>query len=116
MYSSVALEVDNGYEWLQVAVNVLFESLEDKKGIQVLWQLYYEQRAEQKKRVLDPIQKGGLNSRILTLSRSGATDLAFDDTVLRDVREVWQDITGETEGFMQFEDQEAGAVEDDEAY
>jgi len=41
-------------------------------------------------------------------------DLAFDDVVLQDVRRSWQMIVGEEDGFLQFEDREVGAYDDDE--
>ena len=41
-------------------------------------------------------------------------DLAFDDRVLEEVRDAWQKITGEKEGFMMFEERGESGEDDSE--
>ena len=43
-----------------------------------------------------------------------SVDLAFDDSILKDVKDAWEQISGETEGFMQFDDREVGAYDDED--
>ena len=81
----------------------------------VLWTLRYSQSTHE---LIDGARPGIAahvgSDQILKISEP-SVDLAFDDTVLREVRHVWQRISGQEDGFMHFEDREVGAFDDDEA-
>lgn len=53
-----------------------------------------------------------VDDQTITFSDS-SVDLAFDDSVVREVRRAWQHVTGNTNGFMEFEDREVGEYDDD---
>ena len=53
-----------------------------------------------------------ISAQSMTFSES-STDLAFDDSVLRQVRRAWQIVTSKTNGFMEFEDREVGEYDED---
>ena len=53
-----------------------------------------------------------ITDRNVLFSKSSA-DLAFDDSVLREVRTAWQHITGNDSGFMEFEDREVGEYDEE---
>ena len=113
IYSSVALDrSQRGSEWLELAIKTLLESLLREHAPPILWQLQYYQRFQ------DPRSAGAWSLDPTADSRStippmNNTDLAFDDGVLRDVKQVWQAITGESDGFMHFEDRETETNDDD---
>ena len=113
IYSSVALSaVQSGTEWLQLAVKTLVLSLDRPDDVQILWQLHYY-HVFQDPQEIDDFQLDQAEG-VITLPPVNNTDLAFDDSVLRHVRQAWQDISGEVDGFMQFPPREAELDEDDE--
>ena len=54
-----------------------------------------------------------ISDKIINLDHT-PSDHAFDDKVLRDVQLAWQAITGESTGFMTFDDREGTSVDDDD--
>ena len=59
------------------------------------------------------IEEGPIVENCQIQFSEASTDLAFDDLVLREVRKAWQQVTGKVNGFMEFEDREAGEYEDE---
>ena len=55
---------------------------------------------------------GKASSGIITFGRPSVA-LAFDDILLTEVKEAWSRITGNADGFMQFEDRDDGAYDED---
>ena len=94
-----------------MAVQLLLRSLHDEPSTpEVLWQLRYGRLAA----------SGSDSGASLTgdgnvLHFSDPTlDLAFDDRVLEQVRDAWQKITGERDGFMMFEERGESGEDDGE--
>ena len=78
-------------------------STQQSPDVEVIWTLQYQQDAK------DPpsLSDGGGNSHVLCFP-STPLDLAFDDTILDNVKEAWLKVTGDdADGFMKFEDREA---------
>ncbi len=81
----------------------------------VLWRLQYGQRAAQD--TLQGITQQSSNDRtlkeqIITFPNP-SVDLAFDESVVHRVKEVWQRIMGpDAEGFMHFDRREGNESED----
>ena len=100
---------------LATAINKMLDAIhEDMRPITV-WSLRYSQHRLAPREDDNSTQKedGKGHRRIIMISEP-AIDLAFDDSVLREVRSAWQQITGQAEGFMQFEDREAETDDDDD--
>lgn len=97
-----------GFRLLQQAVSVLLSTVVDGSAASVLWSVQYEQRAGS-----TDLSSAGTGDHILKITPP-PMDLAFDDSTLDRVKEVWQKIMGDgAEEFLVFEDREAYA-EDDE--
>ena len=83
--------------------------------MEVLWELFFDQLSS-------PTRDSELTTELSTAQSVGktflfppsSTDLAFDDSVLQRVRLAWQSVSGNVGGFMQFEDREVGAYEDED--
>ena len=106
IYSSIATGDDTGGDWLERGTSLLLSSREVQQGsnASVLLHLTYQRCCN---------SSVGGDGNIWSLGDTGV-DLAFDDVVLQDVRRSWQMIVGEEDGFLQFEDREVGAYDDDE--
>lgn len=102
LYTSVALPAEQGKRRLAAAVGGLLRGSGDPSH-SVLWSLQYYQRS-----VEQPADTGS-NTMILP---SVPLDLGLSDSILIDVKQAWQQITGEIEGFMTFEARE-GELEED---
>jgi hypothetical protein len=87
LYASVALPPDQGMSHLTSAVDDLLQGLVGQSP-RILWSLKYHQRN------VDQVELG------------------LPDSVLNSVKAAWQQITGETDGFMVFEAR-AGMEDDD---
>ena len=92
--------------------NLLVSLPSEDEARQVLWSLSYAQTEDTKAEDIEEEGPFVENSQIRFSEAS--TDLAFDDLVLREVRKVWQQVTGKTNGFMEFEDREAGEYDEDD--
>ena len=111
VYATVGIGGQNGQKLLATAINKLLDAIhEDMRPITV-WSLRYSQRHPAPQEGDNSIHKEGVQGHIL--NSDPAIDLAFDDSVLKEVRTAWQQITGQAEGFMQFEDRDAEADDDD---
>lgn len=89
--------------------------MQEEHQPRVLWKLQFAQTVRDN--TLEESTEVNLESAASThtLSFSASTgDLSFDDGILREVRSMWQRITGNEDGFMHFEDREAGAYEDED--
>ena len=94
----------------------LLETIHDETRPDILWTLRYSQCFTQWPIQASPPENGQGAERQggTILFPEPVIDLAFDDGVLRDVMTAWQEISGQAEGFMQFEDREVGAYEDED--
>lgn len=113
IYASTLLPGPEGYELLDQALVKFSDTFEEPKP-SILWSLHYAQRCPW----TDDSNDGKAScfaraSGIVTFAES-TVDLAFDDGVLKDVERAWTSITGETSGFMQFEERGTGAYDDDD--
>ena len=76
-----------------------------------MWTLSYAQVENTK---AENIEEGPVVEKSQIQFSEASTDLVFDDLVLREVRKAWQQVTGKVNGFMEFEDREAGEYDEDE--
>ena len=92
---------------LEKAVGTLLASVDVSPAPEVLWSAQYQQHASSGAENL-PAD----NERILRFLPP-SMDLAFDDKILDDVKDMWQKIVGEDAGeFLVFQDREQ--YDDDE--
>ena len=108
IYGSVFLPEPQGAEVIRRAAQALLACIPEAPKADVLWSLEYLQRISPYADGLefeDPVN-------VLDFPDRGF-DLAFEDETLADVRNKWQRISGQLDGFMQFEDRESGAYDDD---
>ena len=78
-----------------------------------LWSLSYSQEASSAESSISQDNVGPVIENQTVSFSNSSTDLAFDDGVLREVRKAWQQISGNEEGFMDFEDREVGEYDDE---
>ncbi|KAF2116679.1 rab geranylgeranyl transferase escort protein-like protein [Lophiotrema nucula] len=111
LYGYVALSGAQGSQLLKKAVESLLASVDITPAPTILWSLQYEQRC---------IPVNGSGSLHMTWGEGMLTfkqsqfDLAFDDRILDEVKEIWQKIMGEDAGdFLVFEDREPDIDDDD---
>jgi hypothetical protein len=102
LYASVALSAEHGMPCLTNAVNDMLRGLDGSLG-RVLWSVKYHQRN------IEEISEPQLNVIVLP---NVAVELGLSDSILDNVKLAWQQITGETEGFMVFEAREGMEDED----
>lgn len=107
LYASTSVSSENGFVLLSKAVDALLASVDVSPAPDVLWSAQYQQHASSGAEIL-PAD----NERVLSFP-SPSMDLAFDDTILDNVKVVWQNIVGEDGGdFLVFQDREQ--YDDDE--
>lgn len=105
LYASTSLNGKAGSDLLRIAIETLLSSVEVDPAPTVLWSLQYEQRPSSGSELLPS------GAQILSFPPP-SLDLAFDDTILEHVKEVWQKLLGDEGGeFLVFQDRE---VYDDE--
>jgi hypothetical protein len=112
VYATISRPKSQGRLWLDKAVSALLSCVSSPGEATLLWSMHYSQ--------MYPTQDSEdfgprIDGQSITFSSSNI-DLAFDDNVLREVRKAWQHVTGEENGFMQFEDRELGEYDDDDDY
>ncbi len=96
-----------GFTLLQKAIESLLSAHESSPPPAVLWSVKYQQRASSGSETLPSD-----NDHVIRFPPP-SMDLAFDDTVLDTVKEVWQKIVGDDAGeFLVFQDREV--YDDDE--
>lgn len=107
LYASASLSSDKGFELLKKAVTALLAAAEVSPQPDVLWSVEYRQRASSGTDILSADKE-----RVLSFPPP-SMDLAFDDAILDNVKEVWRRIVGDTGGdFLVFQDREL--YDDDE--
>ncbi|KAL1652705.1 Rab proteins geranylgeranyltransferase component A [Didymella pomorum] len=107
LYASTSLGSEKGPVLLRKAIDALLSSVDVSPAPEVLWSAQYHQHASSGAERL-PTD----NKRVISFSPP-SMDLAFDDKILDDVKEVWQKIVGEDAGeFLVFQDREQ--YDDDE--
>ncbi|MCJ1396424.1 Rab proteins geranylgeranyltransferase component A [Xylographa bjoerkii] len=119
IYASTLESGSAGFELLEIAIQKFFMTFAEEGRPSTLWRLQYSQHQLPQEPGSRP--KVTINDGVISFTES-STDLAFDDSMLADVREVWNNINGETEGslqldaesFMQFDDREVGAYDDED--
>ncbi|MCJ1284844.1 Rab proteins geranylgeranyltransferase component A [Xylographa opegraphella] len=102
----------DAFDLLDIAIQKFFMTFAEEERPSTLWKLQYSQQQPHQEHESQP--KIDINDGINSFPESG-TDLAFDDSTLATVREAWNKISGDTEGYMQFEDREIGAYDDEGA-
>ncbi|KAF2737499.1 rab geranylgeranyl transferase escort protein-like protein [Polyplosphaeria fusca] len=109
LYASTSLSGQRGQELVKNAVDTLLHSIGINPIPTILWSMQYEQRADV---ALQPTSFYN-GDRVLGFSPLNP-DLAFDDSILDEVKEIWLRIMGGEGGsFLVFEDREAN-INDDE--
>lgn len=111
VYGSTLLAGSTGYEVLRLALEKLRDSFDEARP-NILWSLFYAQHCNPPLKDGETIETSTEDS-VMTFPEH-TVDLAFDDGVLEDVKKAWATITGYTSGFMQFDDREVGAYEDED--
>lgn len=107
LYASTSLGGPQGLALLNQAVDSLLSAVDVSPVPQVLWSAKYQQQPTSGR---DALPSGSEN--ILRFPPP-SMDLAFDDRLLDNVRNVWEKVTGQAEGeFLVFQDREMYA--DDE--
>jgi hypothetical protein len=103
LYALTSSSGQNGFDLLQKAVDALLSAADVTPAPRILWSIKYQQWPSSGTESL-PIGTGSNILRFPALS----VDLAFDDAVLDNVKNVWQKIAGEDVGeFLVFQDREA---------
>lgn len=102
LYGSVALPYEQGKTRVAAAVEAVLQGYEDSSH-RSLWSLCYYQNNVQEER--------GRRTNTIVLPNA-PLDLGLSDSTFDEVKLAWQQITGETEGFMAFEAREG--MEDDD--
>ncbi|KAJ9623169.1 Rab proteins geranylgeranyltransferase component A [Taxawa tesnikishii (nom. ined.)] len=104
---------DVGFNLLTHAVTALLDGVGEQPAPKVLWSLRYEQRFG----VPSSVATNAGPDRIMKFAE-GDLDLSFDDSVVDQVKEAWRRIMGdaavEAGEFMQFQDRQAEAGDEDE--
>ena len=102
LYASIALPAEQGITRLTGAVNDVIRGLDGSSG-RILWSLKYHQRN---------IKHPGESDATTIILPNVPVELGLPDSVFGDVKSAWQQITGETEGFMVFNAREGMDDED----
>ena len=114
LYGSVQGTADVGKVWLEKAVHALLDASVEKEGEpEVLWNLIYSQQTSKTDGMSSDKDAGPEITERNVFFSDPSTDLAFDDSILRETRTAWQHITGNETGFMEFEDREVGEYDEE---
>ncbi|KAF1945165.1 hypothetical protein EJ02DRAFT_59068, partial [Clathrospora elynae] len=110
LYASTSLSGQEGLDLLRVAVETLLSTVDMTPPPAILWSIQYQQQSSSGCDSL-PTSTG---SNVLRFPPP-SIDLAFDDSVLDNVREIWQKILGnDADEFLVFRDREAYADDDEQ--
>ena len=110
VYSSIKLAGNEARQWLENAMESFLRCTDIQAT--VLWSLTYSQQSTSEGGQSSEDPELEIHDRNIIFS-DPSVDLAFDDRVLREVRRVWQQVTGSTSGFMEFADREVGEYDDE---
>lgn len=101
LYASTSLDPEKGFKLLQRAVDALLASVDVSPKPDVLWSVIYQQYASSGTERILAESEHALNFPPPSM------DLAFDDAIFDNVKEMWQKIMGEDSGdFLVFQDRE----------
>ena len=107
-----------GFVLLEQAVKSLLRVVDMQPTPTILWSIQYKQHSGAAHHLQSPpvSERSSAGEQILEFSPS-SLDLAFDDSMLGEVKELWLKILGDEAGeFMVFEDREGiGPDIDDDA-
>jgi hypothetical protein len=104
LYSTVMGQGETSRGMLEMAVKSILEAASGASSAQVLWNLRFTRALSGPPADIKP-------DNVLSLPETGE-DLAFDEDILHKVMEAWRLISGETDGFMSFEDREGADYEE----
>ena len=94
--------------FLAKALEKLLES-QSEAGGQALWTLRFDREE------MTPSASFNVSDTARShVFADTSLDLAYSDAMLQEVRAVWQRVSGQVEGFMDFQDREVGAYDDDD--
>ena len=100
LYASVSLAGEQGFDLLQKAIELLLAAVNVTPLPTILWSIKYQQRPSSGSEV------NSTGDHVLRFP-SPSPDLAFDDAILDNVKEVWQHIVGkDADEFLKFQDRE----------
>ncbi|MCJ1379798.1 Rab proteins geranylgeranyltransferase component A [Xylographa soralifera] len=111
IYASTLESGSEGFVLLDIAIQKFFMTFAEEERPSSLWRLQYSQHQPHQEH--ESQSKIDINDSVISFPEP-STDLAFDDSILTSVRGAWNKISGYTEGFMQFEDREVGAYDDED--
>lgn len=101
LYASTSLSFEKGFDLLKKAIDTLLASVDVSPAPTILWSIQYQQHATSGSEAKVPVDE-----HILRFAPS-PMDLAFDDVILDNVKDVWQKIMGDDGGdFLSFQDRE----------
>jgi len=111
LYASTSLKGDAGFSLLNQAITSLLAVVQEGTKPVVLYSMQYEQRSPSSRSFTPGSANRSWRSQkdthIITFPPV-PLDLAFDDSVLENVRKAWEKIMGaEAKDLMVFEDREA---------
>lgn len=108
LYAATSLAGKPGFELLKQAVDTLLSTVDVSPSPIILWSTQYQQRPSSG---FEPLPDDG-NGHVVRFPPP-PMDMAFDDSVFDQVKEVWQKIVGDDAGdFLVFQDREV--YDDDE--
>lgn len=112
IYATTVVSDSTAVAILELALQRFYDTFSEAERPQTLWALHYSQCALSRENDIHPgiDVSGGIIS-----FKNSTDDLAFDDSILSDVMEVWAKVDGISDGFMHFEDREIGAYDEDDA-
>lgn len=114
LYSSVSADSTSGPRILDAAVDTLLTSLNEEQIPRVLWRMHYEQISDavastDAANIDQPLVDG---THVFPLP---SLDLALDDSVLDEVKQVWDRVGGpDTDEFLKFPAREGLEDEQDQ--
>ena len=119
LYTSVWAPRPQGKDLIDGALERVLEA-SGESGARILWSLDYTSSANIRQPLTEQPSHEGLAEgleyrRILTLPNL-QPNIFFDDDVLEHVRHAWTSITGEVDGFLNFDDVGELRLEDNDSF
>jgi hypothetical protein len=112
LYSTIMGQGELSRKMLETAVRSILGAITEVSSAQVLWNLCFTWALSGPLADTNPLSITTKINNVLALPETGG-DLAFDENVLHKVMEAWQLVSGESDGFMGFKDQEGLDYEKD---